>query len=155
VNLAFAKDAFNLNCDTDPAGQGYVTCCLFPPYFIIDFPLSLIADTLLLPLTIPKQIIHGSIGAPKPPDSISVGMPTQQAESALKTAGATEVQMVMIGETKSDIIKSYDLTDGCVLIVTVSKSNNKISKMSVCRDADLPKSKRTWTAVQSVALTKD
>ena len=68
VNLAFAKDAFNLNCDTDPAGQGYVTCCLFPPYFIIDFPLSLIADTLLLPLTIPKQIIHGSIGAPKPSD---------------------------------------------------------------------------------------
>jgi hypothetical protein len=56
-----ARNAINLNSDTDPAGQGYVTCCIFPPYFVIDFPLSLIMDTLLLPVSIPKQIIYGSI----------------------------------------------------------------------------------------------
>jgi len=87
--------------------------------------------------------------------SVSVGMPAQQAETALKAAGAKEVQMDMIGETESDIIKSYDLTDGSVLVVAISKSDDTVARLSVCKNADLPKSKRTWTSVQLAKLTKD
>jgi hypothetical protein len=86
---------------------------------------------------------------------VSVGMPARQAETVLKSAGAKEVQMDMIGETESDIIKSYDLTDGSVLVVAVSKSNDTVARLSVCKNADEPKSKQTWTSIGSVELTKD
>lgn len=88
-------------------------------------------------------------------ESVSVGMPARQAETVLKSAGAKEVQMDVIGETESDIIKSYGLTDGSVLVVAVSKSDDTVARLSVCKNADQPKSKRTWTSVQSAKLTKD
>ncbi len=88
-------------------------------------------------------------------ESVSIGMPARQAETVLTSAGAKEVQMDMIGETEADIIKSYDLTDGSVLVVTISKSENNVSHLETCKNPGLPKSKRTWTSVQSVTLTKD
>jgi uncharacterized protein YceK len=45
-------------------------CCFSPFYLILDFPLSLVADTLLLPYTIPKQIRHGNISKSAPPSPL-------------------------------------------------------------------------------------
>ena len=86
---------------------------------------------------------------------VSVGMPTQQAEAVLRSSGAKEVQMDMIDETESDIIKSYDLTDGSVLVVAVSKSSDTVSGLSVCKNPYQPKVKRIWNSVRSVNLMKD
>ena len=82
-------------------------------------------------------------------------MPFQQASSILKSSGAKQTQMDMLDQTETDIIKSYDLTDGNILIVEVSKLEQKVSKLEICKNADQPKSKRIWNSVQSIEFTKN
>lgn len=87
--------------------------------------------------------------------SLSVGMAFQDAECVLKAAGAKEVQMDMLDQTATDFIKSYKLADGRVLVVAVSKSANKVSALTVCKNPEQAKSMRTWDSVKSLALTAD
>jgi hypothetical protein len=99
-------------------------------------------------------LLLGCTSAPQS-KSVTVGMPFRQAESVMKSAGARQVQMDMMDETEADITRSYDLADGRALVVVVSKSDDKVSKLEICKNADQPKSRRTWTSVRSVELTKD
>ena len=97
-------------------------------------------------------LLLGCTSAPRP-QSVSVGMLADRAESILKSAGAKQVQMDMVDKTETDIIKSYNLANGTLLVVTISKSENKISKLEVCSNPDQPKVKRTWASVRSLTLT--
>ncbi len=44
----------------DAAGRGY-ELSIVPIYLFFDIPLSFAMDTVLLPLTVPKQTIHGDM----------------------------------------------------------------------------------------------
>jgi hypothetical protein len=87
--------------------------------------------------------------------TLSVGMTFQDAVPLLQSAGARQVQMDMADRTGTDLILSYDLADGSVLVVAVSKSEHRISGLEVCGNPDQPKSKRTWNSVKSVTLRKN
>jgi hypothetical protein len=99
-------------------------------------------------------VLLGCTAAPKM-NSVSVGMLFQEAESVLKAAGAHQVQMDMRDQTETEIIRSYGLAHGSILVVAISKSENRVSKLEVCNNPDQPKAIRTWNTVQSATLTKD
>jgi beta-lactam-binding protein with PASTA domain len=99
-------------------------------------------------------VLLGCTAAPKM-NSVSVGMSFQQAESVLRSTGARQVQMDMRDQTEADIIRSYNLADGRVLVVAISKSENQVSKLEVCNNPDQPKAFRTYNPVPSATLTKD
>ena len=60
ANGVYAYEIVSGNTGSDPGGEAFEI--LFGvPYVIIDFPLSLVADIILLPLTITKQFTCGSL----------------------------------------------------------------------------------------------
>lgn len=65
VNIIWAAAVVTGETGMDAAGRGY-ELCIFPFYFAVEMPLSLIADTALLPLTIVKQLVFGDVTLPVP-----------------------------------------------------------------------------------------
>ncbi len=65
ANAVFGRDIVTGNTGMDPAGQA-VEAILGFPLVLIDLPLSVVGDTILLPYTIPRQVREGSIGAASP-----------------------------------------------------------------------------------------
>ena len=72
ANLVYARDIIFETTGTQGEEQA-AECCFSPFYFIVDIPLSLVADTLLLPYTIPKQITHGYIWKSSPQSPLMSG----------------------------------------------------------------------------------
>ena len=65
ADLVFAKDIIFQTTGAQGEEQ-QSECCFFPFYMVADLPFSLAADTVLLPYTIPKQIMHGFIWKSSP-----------------------------------------------------------------------------------------
>ena len=59
-NILHAKAVINGTTGMDDPGRA-IEVCIFPFYYVFEFPLSLVMDTVLLPLTICKQIIYGDL----------------------------------------------------------------------------------------------
>jgi uncharacterized protein YceK len=84
ANVVFAKDIIFETTGAKGDEQA-AECCFSPFYLIVDIPLSLAADTLLLPYTIPKQIWRGNIWNRSPP-SLSTSNETQSKTESKKSA---------------------------------------------------------------------
>lgn len=69
ADLVYTKDIIfgttGVNAEEQPS-----ECFFSPFYLILDLPLSFVADSLLLPYTIPKQIRHGNIRKSTPPSPL-------------------------------------------------------------------------------------
>jgi hypothetical protein len=87
--------------------------------------------------------------------SLSVGMPFRNAAALLESADAKQGQMDMLDQTETDLIKSYRLTDGRVLVISVVKSTSIVSALEVCHNAEQPKSKRKWSSHSSVNVMNE
>lgn len=61
LNAKYFKAIFIGPMDEPDGGQSVHMCCIAPIYFPLDFPLSLLFDTLLLPLTITRQVLDGDL----------------------------------------------------------------------------------------------
>ncbi|HNR93499.1 MAG TPA: YceK/YidQ family lipoprotein [Kiritimatiellia bacterium] len=59
-NILHAKAVINGTTGMDDPGRA-IEVCIFPFYYVFEFPLSLVMDTVLLPMTICKQIIYGDL----------------------------------------------------------------------------------------------
>ena len=88
-------------------------------------------------------------------EALVVGMPFQDAAVALDSAGAREVRMDMIDQTETEVIRPYGLGDGRVLVVSVSKSEDKVTRLEICENLDQTKVWRTWASIESFRLSKD
>jgi uncharacterized protein YceK len=69
ADLVFAKDVMFETTGATGEEQG-AECCFSPFYLVVDLPLSFVADTILLPYTIWKQIFQGSIWKSSAPKSL-------------------------------------------------------------------------------------
>jgi len=83
---------------------------------------------------------------------VSVGMPFQEAKTILKSAGAKQTQMDMTGATETHLIETYDLPDGTVACLHVSKETKAVDVLERCANPEAPKGRRVWESVQSLAL---
>lgn len=80
ANLVFTKDILFQTTGTEGEEQKS-ECLFFPFYLIVDLPLSLVGDTLLLPYTIPKQIRHGNIWKSPPQTPLMSGGKPMKVEN--------------------------------------------------------------------------
>ncbi len=58
VNAGMLASPFNGECKKNDQGQ--LAACIFYPFILIDFPLSLITDTVFLPYTVSTKPEHES-----------------------------------------------------------------------------------------------
>ncbi len=86
----------------------------------------------------------------EPKRIISVGMPWTEAESALKDSNAGETALAVDPETETDVIKSYALADGSVLLIRVTKKDARVSRLEVCSNPEEPKGARIWKTVSTL-----
>ncbi|WP_425500542.1 YceK/YidQ family lipoprotein [Pedosphaera parvula] len=60
ADLIYAKDLVNGGTGMDAAGRGF-ELIIVPIFLAFDTPLSVVMDTVFLPMTVPKQFIHGDM----------------------------------------------------------------------------------------------
>lgn len=87
------------------------------------------------------------------PTAISIQMSFDDVPAILAMHGARHV--TMDGLKKEDAVDRfycYNLVDGRVVVMGVSKMVNRISRLSVCELPKEAKGKRIWTDIASVEL---
>ena len=98
LNFIWATAVATGETGMDAAGRGY-ELCIFPFYFAVEIPLSLVADTVLLPLTIVKQLAFGDVTLPVPVpppgpfDDLKEGMIFETREDVLLHHNTSEYDL--------------------------------------------------------------
>ncbi|MHC5035786.1 MAG: hypothetical protein ACYTHM_00590 [Planctomycetota bacterium] len=85
---------------------------------------------------------------------LSMEMNFIEAEKILNEGKAKEVQMDVRDETEDSVIRTYDLPDGSVLMLHVSKDTQVVKELRLCTNPEEPKAKRTWIPVKKVLVKK-